>query len=187
MEELNKEDVMSLINLSLQIKDKEWFKELSKRYKELESNNVINKKKCCYNEYHKKRDDIEDNTYMLMFDWHGQVGLLIGDKIKNAPESLEELREGIPVNIDDDRDEIPAGGWVNVRYSDIEETNYCIGYWEGYLKCFEPLINYITDKEKEMDFLKSKNKLLDRLVNTLEEILLNNCENNKKWWQFWKK
>ena len=191
MNDLNKEDVMNLIDLSLQIKDKGWFKELSKRYKELENNNVINNEEDCYNkyysEYYEEGDGIEDNTYMLMFDWHGQVGFLIGDTVKEAPESLEELRNGIPVNIVSDDDEIEMGTLVNVEYLDMEETNYCIGYWEGYLKGTEPLINYITDKEKEIKFLKSENKLLDRLVNTLEKLLLNNCENDKKWWQFWKK
>lgn len=179
MNDLNKEDVMNLIDLSLQIKDKEWFKELSKRYKELENNNVINNKEDCYNkyysEYYEEGDDIEDNTYMLMFDWHGQIGFLIGDTVKEAPESLEELRNGIPVNIASDDDEIEMGTLVNVEYLDMEETNYCIGYWEGCLKGTEPLINYITDKEKEIKFLK------------LQNMLLNNCKNDKKWWQFWKK
>jgi hypothetical protein len=192
LNDLNKEDVMNLIDLSLQIKDKEWFKELSKRYKELENNNVINNEEDCYNkyysEYYEERDDIEDNTYMLMFDWHdGQIGFLIGDTVKEAPESLEELRNGIPVNIVSDDDEIEMCTLVNVEYLDMEKTNYCIGYWEGYLESTESLINYITDKEKKIKFLKSENKLLDRLVNTLENMLLNNCKNDKKWWQFWKK
>lgn len=191
MNDLNKEDVMNLIDLSLQIKDKGWFKELSKRYKELENNNVINNEEDCYSkyysEYYEEGDDIEDNTYMLMFDWHNQIGFLIGDTVKEAPESLEELRNGIPVNINTDKDEILAGGWVKVKYLDMEETNYCIGYWEGYLKGAKPLIDYITDKEKEIKFLKSENKLLDRLVGTLENMLLNNCKNDKKWWQFWRK
>lgn len=203
MEDLNKEEILELIDLSLQIKDKEWFKELSimlnnTKKKDKKKNNVnLN---VDYNDLEDNLKDVLNNTdidikdydleeYELDFDWNGKdVGFLIDGKIKNFPDTLDEIFMGEPVYILTSMKNVKKGDKVEVEFLlDDLERYYCYGYWSGFIKSRNEIEEHVSQIEKETDFLKSENKLLDRLVNTLENMLLNNCENDKKWWQFWKK
>lgn len=199
MEDLNREEILELIDLSLQIKDRKWFKELSIMLNNTKEKNKVDLN-VDYNDLEDNLKDVLNNTdigtkdydpeeYELDFDWNGKdVGFLIDGEIKNFPDTLDEIFMGEPVYILASIKNVKKGDKVKVLFlSDDLERYYCYGYWSGFIKSRNEIEEYVLQLEGEIKSLKSENKLLDRLVNTLEKLLLNNCENDKKWWQFWKK
>ena len=98
LEDLNREEILELIDLSLQIKDRKWFKELSIMLNNTKKKDEVNLN-VDYNDLEDNLKDVLNNTdigtkdydleeYELDFDWNGKdVGFLIDGKITDTPKN----------------------------------------------------------------------------------------------------
>ncbi len=181
----------SLIDLALQIGDKEWFNKLCELSKE---------------------DDIEKEEYIKWSDIKGESNTIIASdnllnksiyllkdnyvKIPIDKSDIENNNEFVQVFSLSDNENIKAGEEVNIAYLSTEWKDFWKIYYDNIFHVLEEQYNKYDELVNEHYKLKETNKEKDNIISKyinivdgykqmIQDYQSKDIKNKKKWWQFW--